>query len=147
MLQKKHLNKRRIRNTLPKIFFLFLIFVCTSGILFLWFFWHEAQKIPFITPITTAQRTASKKTIVGPDDTTVITELLKQNNLVSTSVLPASNSGILVTLDSGEQIMFSQNKDLSQQIASLQLIRRQLTIEGKRLIRVDFRFDNPVISF
>ncbi|MDE2025953.1 MAG: hypothetical protein KGJ07_05645, partial [Patescibacteria group bacterium] len=70
-----------------------------------------------------------------------------RNSMTPVSVTIASDSALLVTLDSGEQIIFSQKKDLSEQITSLQLIKRELTIEGKRLNRVDFRFDNPIITF
>ena len=145
MSQKKLLNKRRVRNIIPKIFFLFFLFVVTSGALFAWYFFRQARMPKFVSPLVTP--TEKKQAIVNPNENAQIENLLKKNNLTATSISVASDSALLVTLDTGEHIIFSQKKDLTEQITSLQLIKRELTIEGKRLNRVDFRFDNPIISF
>jgi len=144
MLQKK-LHKRRIRNVIPKILFLCCLFLLTSGVLFTWYFYRQKDKKLFLSPIATI---VQKNSIIqNSNQTSAIEDVLKKNNLTPVSITEASDSAVLVTLDTNEQIIFSEKKDLNQQITSLQLIRRQLTIEGKRLQRVDFRFDNPVVSF
>ena len=51
-----------------------------------------------------------------------------------------------ITLNGNEQVIISTNKDISQQIASLQLITTRLTMEGKRFSRLDLRYDQPVLS-
>lgn len=146
MLPKKHLHKRRLRNLIPKILFLFFLFALTSAILFSWYFWQQTHKKLFVTPVGNI-KTVHGNMVPSSPDSSSIDSLLKKNDLSAISVTTASDSAIFVTLDTGEQIIFSQSKDLNQQIASLQLIRRQLTIEGKRLGRVDFRFDNPIITY
>ncbi|MDE2588628.1 MAG: hypothetical protein KGL95_03035 [Patescibacteria group bacterium] len=146
MLQKKLLNKRRVRNFIPTIVFLSSVFLLTSGALFAWYFTQKLRAKQFISPLV-SQTTKKQQAIVNPDTSTQIEDLLKRNSMTPVSVTIASDSALLVTLDSGEQIIFSQKKDLSEQITSLQLIKRELTIEGKRLNRVDFRFDNPIITF
>ena len=52
-----------------------------------------------------------------------------------------------VTLSDGGQIFISSKKDLTIQINSLQLMLNRLTIEGKRIKSLDFRFDKPIIKF
>jgi hypothetical protein len=49
-------------------------------------------------------------------------------------------------IDNGEVIL-SSKKDIGSQLSSLQLMLARLTIEGKKLKVLDFRFDNPVVSF
>ena len=46
-----------------------------------------------------------------------------------------------------EQVIVSLQKDLTLQIASLQLTIAHLTIEGKQFKQLDFRFDKPVLTF
>jgi hypothetical protein len=113
--------------------------------LFGWYFSQNFRKKQLISPIAITGKPSQK--IVNPNATAHINELLTASNFHAIEVVAASNSAIFVTLDSGEHIIFSENKDLNAQITSLQLIKRQLTIEGKRVNRIDFRFDNPVLSF
>ena len=54
---------------------------------------------------------------------------------------------IKVILNDNSEVIFSSKKDLRVQVSSLQLTLSRLTIEGKKLKSLDFRFDNPVISF
>jgi hypothetical protein len=58
-----------------------------------------------------------------------------------------SDGSYSVLLKDGSEIILSEKKDLNSQLASLQLILSRLTIEGKKLKKLDFRFDNPVVSF
>lgn len=57
------------------------------------------------------------------------------------------NGFIKVSLKDDSEVFFSSKKDIGSQISSLQLTLSRLTIEGKKLKILDFRFDNPVISF
>jgi len=52
-----------------------------------------------------------------------------------------------VELRDGGELILSSKKDLENQLSSLQLILSRLTIEGKKLKKLDFRYDNPVVSF
>jgi len=57
------------------------------------------------------------------------------------------DGSIMVDRDPEGQIIFSSKKEISDQITSLQLVLSRLTIEGKKLKTLDFRFANPVVSF
>lgn len=54
---------------------------------------------------------------------------------------------VRVILKDDSEVIFSSKKDVGTQVSSLQLTLSRLTIEGKKLKIIDFRFSNPVISF
>ena len=58
-----------------------------------------------------------------------------------------SDGSFAVTLQDGGEVILSSKKDIGSQLTSLQLVLSRLTIEGKKLKRLDFRFDNPVVEF
>ena len=72
--------------------------------------------------------------------------LLTKAKIPFSSISQSSDYYTLTLLDGG-QIFISSKKDLTIQINSLQLILNRLTIEGKRIKSLDFRFDKAVISF
>jgi hypothetical protein len=78
--------------------------------------------------------------------TTTLLNALEQASLHVREDHTASMSSTRIILESGIEVYFSQTKPLDEQIASLQLILNRLTIEGKRVSRVDFRFNNPVVQ-
>jgi len=63
------------------------------------------------------------------------------------SITTSSNSSFTVKLLDGGEVILSSKKDIGSQLSSLQLILARLTIEGKKLKILDFRFDNTVVSF
>ena len=73
--------------------------------------------------------------------------MLSDSNIdIARSVIGQEES-IEVELKDGGKVIFSSKKDLKKQITSLQLVLSRLTIEGKKLKILDFRYDNPVVSF
>ncbi len=62
-------------------------------------------------------------------------------------VSDASGSAFFVELTDSQKVTLSSRKDINLQISSLQLILKQLTIEGKRFKTLNFTFDKPIISF
>jgi cell division septal protein FtsQ len=60
-------------------------------------------------------------------------------------MIEVSEKGILVWLKDELEVSFSSQKEATAQVGSLQLILSRTKIEGKRLKRVDLRFDKPVI--
>ena len=59
----------------------------------------------------------------------------------------SSDASLIVELENEGVVILSSKKDIRSQISSLQLILSRLTIEGKKLKILDFRYDNPVVSF
>lgn len=72
---------------------------------------------------------------------------LKDLNISFSQVLVLSDSSYSVSIPNNGQVRFSSGKDIEKQIASLQRILSELTIEGKSFKNIDFRFEEPIISF
>lgn len=77
----------------------------------------------------------------------IVENLLYKNKIPFTSISQASGSAILIKMRDGEDVIFSDKKNIDSQISSLQLVLSRLTIEGKRFTSLDFRFDRPIIVF
>ena len=91
----------------------------------------------FISPLSQNKETL----LVKVED-----ELTKQN-ISFGKVLLNSDGSLSVKLRDESEIIFSSKRSVKSQITSLQLMLSRLTIEGKKLKSLDFRFDNPVVSF
>ena len=138
---------RRIKNkrktaTFVRVFIIsaassLVIFFLLTGFYMLQFF---SQSQNFISPL-------SKSFVKGGTtaDVNTLEKLLKEKNIAFSFLSPVDDASYLVSLTSGEEIVFSAHKPLSVQVSSLQLIVSRLTIEGKRIGRLDFRYDKPVI--
>lgn len=92
-----------------------------------------------------------KETIISPlskpgIDLVSVERILKDND-IAFSAVTALDSSYLVNIPNNGQVILSGDKDINSQIASLQRILIQLTIEGKTFKNIDFRFSEPTISF
>jgi len=94
-------------------------------------------KVKFISPV--AKETISKITFLE--------KLLDQDGILITNINTEADGSLRLHLKDGGEVILSSKKDLRSQISSLQLILSRLTIEGKKLKVLDFRFNRPVISF
>src|SRR3989344_5317327 len=73
-------------------------------------------------------------------------KLLLDSEIEFSSVVLRNPSSYMVKLKEDGEAILSINKDLKNQIDSLQAVLKQLTIEGKRVVRIDFRFERPTIE-
>lgn len=140
MVRKTTLFKRKLRGTVSLILFSVLLAIGVFGVCFgLWFVFkgHNTIKNPLAKSNQKSTYTIANK----------LQNLCVQAHLNCTAITINSDNTATITIDTDEQVFFSLQKDLSQQFASLQLTIAHLTIEGKRFSRLDFRFDNPVITY
>ncbi len=139
-VKKRPKGKRWFLKSIS-IFFLCL-FVLLAYYLPTHYFFKKAS---FISPIpqVKTKSSQSKSTVSQREN---LTALLKRSTIAFVDVSLSSDSSFTVLLATGEEILFSPQKNLESQISSLQLIASRLTIEGKRFSRLDFRFDKPVIT-
>ncbi len=79
-------------------------------------------------------------------DLTFVEKCLRDKNILFSKVI-LSDYSYLVDIQNNGQVILSQDKDIVKQIASLQRILIQLTIEGKPFKSIDFRFSEPIIGF
>ncbi len=99
-----------------------------------------SHKSPLINPLSSQIENKEK----GQEEN--ITVLLEREGYTVDSISQASNSAYLVRLQTGEELVLEE-KNYSKQISSLQQIFSQLTMEGKKVGRLDLRFDKPVVVF
>jgi hypothetical protein len=79
-------------------------------------------------------------------DKTHVEKILKDNKILFSEVI-LSDYSYLVNIKDNGQVRLSQDKNIEEQVSSLQKILNQLTIEGKTFKGIDFRFSEPIISF
>jgi cell division septal protein FtsQ len=137
MLQKRKLKKERskyrIRTLLVLLICLSLLIVATEYLYLNFSF----GRINFISPVGK----------IGKSKVASLESALYKKNISFASVNINSDGSFTVELKEGGEIILSAKKDLDNQLSSLQLILSRLTIEGKKLKKLDFRYDNPVVSF
>jgi hypothetical protein len=80
-------------------------------------------------------------------DRNKVEKILKDNDILFSQVFILSDLSYGVNISNNGQVRLSSQKDIIQQITSLQRILRELTIEGKPFKNIDFRFEEPIISF
>jgi hypothetical protein len=84
------------------------------------------------------------------DDDTVrnkISAELRKQHIPFMRIDTSEENAYSIQLSDGEHVFVTKNKDISIQIASLQVIYNRLTMEGKRFKKLDLRFSKPVITF
>jgi hypothetical protein len=52
-----------------------------------------------------------------------------------------------LTIKSAQEFIFSVSQSLERQIASLQLIWKQAKMNSKSVVKIDLRFDKPVVIY
>jgi len=128
--------KRKGRSFFIKIALPILVLLILSALLLYFLPTLSLFKKPIISPL------AKNKSSQTPN-----LETLLKNAKVPFVSISQSADYYIVMLSDGGQIFISSKKDLTSQISSLQLIFNRLTIEGKRIKSLDFRFDKPIINF
>jgi len=130
---KKEKSKYRLKVFVIVLFFL-SIFIIGFELLLINFSFGKAT---YLSPI--AKESKSK---LLP-----LESLLEKDKLFYDSIEIGSDGSFTVNLRDGGEVILSSKKDIGSQLTSLQLILSRLTIEGKKLKKLDFRFLNPVVSF
>lgn len=138
MLQgKRRLKKEKLfYNTKIAVLAGFLIFVLLAVALTLVYFFYLGSA-QYINPLSVNKNSPKIK----------IEDMLSGSDIEITRSVIGPEASIEVDLKDGGKVIFSSKKDLKKQISSLQLMLSRLTIEGKKLKILDFRYDNPVVSF
>lgn len=95
------------------------------------------KQAPLVLHVPKEEKDITGEAIIG---------LLAKNN-ISVASFSAKPQYYHLSLTTGEEVLFSKEKPLDIQLSSLQLVLSQLTIEGKKLQTIDFRFDKPVVLF
>lgn len=97
-----------------------------------------------VPPVTASSQQTNKS---GQSDTKRLAEILQKSDIPVENIDRHDDSSYRVTLQTEQEVIFSSQKTYDAQVSSLQLLLSRLTIEGKRISRIDLRYDNPVVVF
>jgi len=131
---KKRRNKG-LFSLLKLLVFILVLFVLITASYFSYLYYFKKTLI--ISPL--GKISISKASLIS--------DALLKNQISFNSVEIASDSSYMISLSEGGQVILSSSKEITPQINSLQLILKRLTMEGKRIKKLDFRFEKPVLSF
>lgn len=135
--KKKRFNKESRIKRLKLLLGLFFIFTGVSILSFYLYTNFYLNSYKYINPIWQDNNSTQVKLDDG----------LQKNKISFEKILKNEDGSFTVNLRNGSTVIFSPKKDITKQITSLQLVLARLTIEGKKLKVLDFRYANPVASF
>lgn len=131
-----YINPRKQKSFKKKITVYILLLVILTSLLLLLNSNFISAKPLFISPLGKTNT-----------DITTVEKSLKRNNILFSNVVIASDSSYVINIPNNGQVRLSAIKDINKQISSLQRILVELTIEGKPFKNIDFRFEEPIVSF
>lgn len=137
LLRKRRINKYNSKKGI-KVILITILFIGLIVTFFTYLYINfYINTYGFISPLS-----------INKDSLLVrVEEGLEKQNISFGKVTTNSDGSLSVKLKDESEIIFSSKKSVTSQITSLQLMLSRLTIEGKKLKSLDFRFDNPVVSF
>lgn len=130
------IKPRRKKSFKRKLIVYILLFAILGCIIFLLNSFFISKKPLFISPLGKIE-----------SDVGLVAKKLKEKNILFSQVVALPDSSYIVNILDNGQVKLSSTKDIGKQISSLQRILLELTIEGKLFKIIDFRFEEPVISF
>lgn len=138
MLPRKTITKRQKKEASKKKLGTVLVFIGLFMIALSLFFTAYLEKKPKpLSPLSKNQKSVNS----------TLEESLKKKNISFQSIDTANDLSIIVKLDKNKEVIIDPDKDIGEQLSSLQLIITQLKIEGKSFKRLDFRYQKPIITF
>ena len=133
--QRRLLKKEKLRVKAKLVFVaLVILLIAAIGLEFLYFNFGSTT---LISPLAKSNLSRLNNLEIQ----------LSQKKISFASVTVNANDSFTVRLLDRGEVILSSKKDVGSQLSSLQLILSRLTIEGKKLKTLDFRFDNPVVTF
>lgn len=138
MLPVKTVTKKQKKEASKKRTGIFLIFIGLVLIVVSLFYTTFFEDVPKpISPLSRNQTSVNS----------IIEKTLKSKNIPFISIETSKDLSLIIKLSKDNEVVIDPNKDIDQQLSSLQLILSQLKIEGKLFKRLDFRYQKPIISF
>lgn len=129
------ITPRRQKNLRKKLSVYFLLPGILIGIFFLLNLYFNFGKPLFISPLGKTNT-----------DLSLVEKTLREKKITYSGVV-WDNGVYLVSIQNSGQVKLDKDKDIYNQVSSLQKILIQLTIEGKSFRSIDFRFAEPIVSY
>lgn len=95
----------------------------------------SAKDIPLLSPL-------SESFFIKNDS-----EILKQAGIEISGSLIEEENALVATLSSGTTVFFKKGEEIEQKLPSLQLILKNIKMEGRWPVKIDLRFTRPVIGY
>ncbi len=148
-MKKKKIKNRKAENRKRRFLYVSIaisVFLLCGSIAFVSLRFFASH--PFVSPlpimsVSGGAKKSSQKNVVIQE----ISDQLHHAAISYKSIQMLDSATCRITLSDDSQVILSTAKDISAQIASLQLITTRLTMEGKRFSRLDLRYNQPVIVF
>lgn len=146
-LPERKLNRRQRRYFQKKYFFLFGFTCLFIAAIVGTFIFVSSQKQLYVSPLPFIKNI---QTAFADDSTQIEKQMhieLKKKGIMYENVVMEDDHTFRIALKDNGTVFLTSEKDISQQIASLQVILVRLTMEGKKIAKLDMRFGKPVIVF
>lgn len=138
MIFKKTVTKKEKKAASKKKLGLLLIFIGLVAVNFMLVYTAFIEKPkPIISPLSKDQISSNE----------IVENKIKDSRVLYDSFSTEKDLSYKIQLKGGGEVIIDPNKDIDEQLSSLQLVLKQLKIEGKVLKRLDFRYQKPIITF
>ena len=75
-------------------------------------------------------------------------KVLSDKNFIMESLIEGSSSGVIIgKIKDGPIVYFAKEKEAGWQVLSLELILNKRTIDNKKPVLIDLRFEQPIVKF
>ena len=138
---RKVVPQRVVRSRIHKIVLLLLLFTTTLVVCLTFFFITISVHGHIISPLGYSKKNTTESALVSQVQSECHSEKLVCQHIT------LQGDTIELVLDTGVVAYLSPSKSVNQQLASLQKVASQLTINGRQLKSVDFRYSNVVVSY
>lgn len=138
----KKTNIRRKRKAPKKVISLILLLVCAAALVFAVYYWFSMHKSSLLRPVPLG---LSLNLPVREDERISKIRSELESKKIDTEVIRVDpDLGIVVKLEDNGEIYLSE-ENYPAELASLQVILKKLTMEGKRFKHLDLRYERPII--
>ena len=138
--------RRKVKREIERVFFRILIIsiVITAFVLFVF-------SIKNLLPLLRFGR-EQKNPIIGSVSKVAtandLYKILSDKNFIMESLVESSSSGVIIgKIKDGPRVYFAKEKEAGWQVLSLELILNKLTIDNKKPVLIDLRFEQPIVKF
>jgi hypothetical protein len=140
---QRRIVKRRIRVFIVRT-------AVTIAVLFAVFLTYNIFKS--LAPLLRAANISTPDQIVKPmgnaSDISTLEKKLGDKNIIFEDLKESSSSSLVTgRIKEGPIVYFSKNKDAEWQVNSLVLILSKVTVDNKKPVYVDLRYERPIVKF
>ena len=134
--------ERKVKARLTRLVVLLSLFLATLIVCAVIFAVWITSGFHVLSPLSALTQS------VGSDAQLIsIQQVCQEEKIPCGNVAVVDDKTVQLTLDNHAVVLLSLKKDVKKQLSSLQQVISQLTIKGKQFKKLDFRFENVIVSF